>query len=337
MLEKLKNSLKIGSSSKSFMLPRIMLAPLSGVSSLPFRKLNREAGCKFAFLEMISARSLSYSSRRTLEMLSTEKSDQPLGVQLLGDDSYDILKALEKLRDFPYGILDLNAACPRRKITSNGKGAALLKSPKKLQKLLSNMVKEANLPVTVKLRLGWDSAKNIVNIAKYAQDAGIAGVCLHGRTREQGYRDSIDYLSIEKVKKALSIPVIASGDIFSASKAKEMFDQTNCDAIIVARGALGNPWIFKEIEEFLTKGKVVARPTIKEVAKMMKKHLDLSIGFYGERIGTVEFRKFYIWYTRGFLKTKTLRTSTHQAKSRLEMFKLIKDFSAIAKSPISLA
>ena len=321
----------------NFSLPKVMLSPLSGISSLPFRRLNRRAGCKFAFIEMISARSLSYSSRRTLEMLSTEDSDRSLGVQLLGNDSYYILKALEKLRDFPCDILDFNAACPRKKITSQGKGAALLKSPKKLQKLLLDIVKEARLPVTVKLRLGWDSAKNIVNIAKSVQDVGIAGICLHGRTRMQGYRDPIDYLSIKKVKKALTIPVIASGDIFSANKAKEMFDQTNCDAIMVARGALGNPWIFKEIDQFLTKGRIIARPTIKEVAKMMKQHLDLSIDFYGERIGTVEFRKFYIWYTRGFIKTKLLRTGTHKASNKSQMLELINEFVTIARPPINLA
>jgi len=313
-----------------FILPRIILAPLSGISSLPFRKLNREAGCKFAYLEMISARSLSYLSRRTLEMMTTEKTDRPLGVQLLGSDPDYIAKALEKLKDFPHDLLDFNAACPRKKITSHGKGAALLKEPKKLQKLLAGMVREASCPVTVKLRLGWDNAKKAIDIAKAAEDTGVYAVCLHGRTRMQGYRSPVDYLSIRKVKAALKVPVIASGDIWSAKAAKDMFDQTNCDAVMVARGALGNPWIFREIDQFLTSGKILPRPNLKQVAKMMKRHLALSVDYYGERIGTVGFRKFYIWYTRGFIKAKPLRRSTHQASNKLEMLKLIEEFKTTA-------
>lgn len=319
-------------STPNFILPKVILAPLSGISSLPFRKLNRKAGCKFAYLEMISARSLSYLSRRTVEMMVTDKTDQPLGVQLLASDPYYLAKALERLEGFAYDVLDFNAACPRKKVTSHGKGAALLKEPKKLQGLLAVMVKQAKLPVTVKLRLGWDSAKSSVDIAKRAQDSGVSAVCLHGRTRQQGYRSPVDYLSIKKVKAALRIPLIASGDIWSARRAKQMFDETNCDAVMVARGALGNPWIFREINQFLTKRRVIPRPSLKEVTKMMKQHLKLSIDFYGERVGTVQFRKFYIWYTRGFSQAKLLRRNTHQASSKIQMLKLIEQFKATAVS-----
>ena len=307
-------------------LPKVILAPLSGISSLPFRRLNREAGCKFAHLEMINAGSLSYLSRRTVEMMTTDSNDRPLGVQLLGSNPYFLAQALEKLKGFPYDLLDFNAACPRKKVTSQGKGAALLKEHKKLEKLLTGIVREANCPVTVKLRLGWDNAKKAVDIAKGLEAAGAYAVCLHGRTRMQGYRSPVDYLSIRKVKAALKIPVIASGDIWSAKAAKDMFDQTNCDAVLVARGALGNPWIFREIDEFLINGKILPRPSTRQVAKMMKRHLDLSVDYYGERIGTVRFRKFYIWYTRGFIKAKPLRRSTHQASNKLQMLKLIDEF-----------
>ncbi len=307
--------------------PRVILAPLSGVSSLPFRTLNRNAGCKFAFLEMLDARSLSHTSKKTLQMMLTNKDDRPLGIQLVGKDTYYISKALEQLEEYSYDILDFNAACPRKKITGHGKGAALLKCPKELQKLLAVIVKEATVPVTAKLRLGWDNEKNVVDIAKYVQDAGVKAVCVHGRTRAQGYRSPVNYSAIKKVKAALSIPVIGSGDIWSAQMAKKMFDETGCDAITIARGALGNPWIFNEIDKFFATGKIVSKPTIQEVARMMERHLDLCLDFYGEKTGTMQFRKFYIWYTRGFSKTKPLRNNVSYARNKTEMISLIEKFS----------
>ena len=306
--------------------PRVILAPLSGISSLSFRKLNRESGCKFAFLEMVCARSLSYSNKKTLQLLSTDSTDRPLGLQLLGNDSCYISKALEKLKDYKYDILDFNAACPYRKVTSHGKGAALLNQPKKLQKLLTGMVKEVKVPVTVKVRLGWDNAKNAVNIAKHVQDAGVAAVCVHGRTRMQWHRGPVDYSAIRKVKAALKIPVVGSGDILSGLLAKKMFDETGCDAITVARGALGNPWIFNEIEEYLAAGRILPRPTILEIAQTMKRHLDLCLDFYSQKYGVMQFRKFYIWYTRGFSDSKLLRISACRASSAVQMRNLIDKF-----------
>jgi nifR3 family TIM-barrel protein len=307
---------------------RIILAPLSGISSLPFRKINREAGCKFAFLEMICARSYSYDSKKTLKMMATDDSDRPLGVQLLGNDTYYLVKALEKLKDYKYDVLDFNAACPYKKITRQGQGAGLLKDPKKLKTLLTVMVKETALPVTVKLRLGWQDTKSAVDIAKYAQDSGISAVCVHGRTAKQNYSGEVDYTAIRKIKKALSIRVIASGNIWSAALAKKMLEETGCDAIMVARGALGNPWIFNEIEEFLATGKAFARPQASEVAEVMKRHFELCLGFYGEKTGIVNFRKFYIWYSRGFAKTKSLRVSVGRASTKTQMLTLIDDFIA---------
>ncbi|MFC1479964.1 tRNA dihydrouridine synthase DusB [Candidatus Omnitrophota bacterium] len=308
------------------LFPRVILAPLAGISSLPFRTLNRNAGCKFAFLEMLNARSLSCTSKKTLRMMLTDRHDRPLGVQLLGKDTYYISKALEKLKDYPYDVLDFNAACPQKKITSHGRGAALLKCPKELQKLLAAIVKQVTVPVTTKLRIGWDNGKNAVDIAKYVQDAGVKAVCVHGRTKAQGYRSPVNYSAIKKVKAALSIPVIGSGDIWSGQMAKKMFDETGCDGVAIARGAFGNPWIFNEIDKFLDTGKIAARPTIKEVSQTMKQHLDLYLDFYGERVGVIQFRKFYIWYTRGFSKTKPLRGNVSHTRSGPEMTSLIEKF-----------
>ena len=260
----------------------------------------------------------------------TDSHDRPLGVQLLGRDPDYLSKALDKLADYPYDILDFNAACPQKKVTRSGKGAALLKCPKELQRLLAGIVKRANVPVTAKLRLGWDDDKSAVTIAKHVEDAGVSAVFVHGRTKAQGNGGPVNYSAIGEIKAALKIPVVGSGDIWSGQMAKKMFDETGCDAITVARGALGNPWIFKEIEEFLATGKIMPRPTVNEIAQTMKRHLDLCVGFYGEEKGAMEFRKFYVWYTRGFSKTKPLRANVFSAGNKLEMISLIDNFVTTA-------
>jgi tRNA-dihydrouridine synthase B len=312
---------------KDFKFPRVMLAPLSGISSLPFRTLNREFGCKFAYLEMISARSLSYSSKRTMQMLLSNTSDKPLGVQLLGENMKYILKSLEKIKDYDYQILDFNAACPRKKVTSHGKGAALLLDAKKLKALLSGIIKEVTVPVTVKMRIGYSDDRLAEDLAKHIEDAGVSGICVHGRTRDQGYRGVVDYSAIKKIKKSVSVPIIGSGDIWNPELAKKMFDETNCDAVLVARGALGNPWIFRGIDEFLSTGKILPLPNIEEIVQVMKHHLGMCIDFYGERVGVMKFRKFYIWYTKGFTRVKPLRHAVAYVHTNLEMIELIDKFS----------
>ncbi|MFH1503938.1 MAG: tRNA dihydrouridine synthase DusB [Candidatus Omnitrophota bacterium] len=303
----------------------IILSPLAGISSYPYRIINRKMGFEFACTEMISARALSYSGRKTMEMLGTAPDDRPLGVQLLGKDPYYLLKSLDKLKDYPFDILNFNAACPRKKITNNGKGAYLLKEPKKLNSLLKIIVKNTSKPLILKMRLGWDSSKQAVEIALGAQDAGVSAICVHGRTRMQGYREGIDYPAIANLKKKLKITIIGSGDILTPQLAKKMFDQTGVDAITVARGALGNPWIFKEISEFLKNGKIAAKPRAKEIKNIIVEHFDLCLKFYGERNGIKNFRKLCIWYTRGFTQAKDLRNKITKVKEKAEMLSLIKD------------
>ena len=302
----------------------LILAPMAGVTDLPFRMLCRRFGAEMAFVEMINCRSVSHKSRKTRHMLSTTVEDQPLGVQILGCEEKYILKALEVLRAYKFDILDFNAACPAKKVARRGEGAALLKEPKKLSKILKLVVKNSKIPVTVKMRLGWDrDSVNAAEIALYAQDAGVSGLFIHGRTKAQGYGGSVDYKAIAKVKKALEIPVIASGDVFSAQLAKKMIDETNCDGLVVARGSFGNPWIFKEIKHFLKTGKVLAKPARAEIIKVMLEHLGASIAFYEERNGVILFRKFFSWYTRGIRNIRPLREKSSRAKTREEMIGLI--------------
>lgn len=300
---------------------------MSGITSYPYRMLCRKFGCGLAYLEMINARSLCYKNSKTRKMLYTTSKDKPLGVQLLGSDEQFIIPAMEKLQNYEFDTLDFNAACPQKKITSRGEGASLLKTPKKLQNLLKIIVKNSPVPVTVKIRLGWDNPLEGKDIALYAQDAGIKTIYVHGRTKIQGYSGKVHYDQIQKIKKAVSIPVIASGNILNAALAKKMFDETGCDAILVARGGLGNPWIFKEISEFLNHGRLISPPEIKEITQTMKTHLNLYIDFFGEKPGIIEFRKFFIWYSRGIYKAKPLRAAIMKSGTKETTISLIKKLS----------
>ena len=303
---------------------KLILAPMAGISDLPFRLLNRKFGAELAFVEMINARSIGHKSRRTRSMLETTKEDRPLGVQLLGCEHNYIERALTVLKGYKFDLLDFNAACPAKKVVRRGEGAALLKDPKELQKILKLLVKNSKTPVTVKIRIGWD--KNSVNskeVALYAQDAGVDAVFIHGRTKAQEYSGKVDYDIIHKVKKALSIPVIASGDIFSVELIKKMFDETGCDGVVLARGSLGNPWLFKEAKAYLEKKKLILRPSIDDIVKVMLEHLVSCINFFGERVGVMKFRKFFIWYTKGFRHIRPLRESASRAKSKADMIRII--------------
>ena len=302
----------------------LILAPMAGITDYPFRMLNRKFGAELAFVEMINVRALGYNSRKTKEMLFTGKDDRPLGIQILGCEEKFILRAADILKSYSFDIVDFNAACPAKKVVRRGEGASLLKEPKKLKRILKLVVKSFSAPVSVKIRTGWDSASlNPLEVARCAEDAGVKAVFIHGRTREQFYSGKVDYNAISKVKKALAIPVIASGDILSAELAKKMFDQTGCDGILIARGALGNPWIFQEIEMFLGKGRMPPRPENKQIIEMMATHLKAYVDFYGERNGVIIFRKFFSWYSKGFRRVRPLREKSSRAKTKAEMQSII--------------
>ncbi|MCU0651035.1 MAG: tRNA dihydrouridine synthase DusB [Candidatus Omnitrophica bacterium] len=306
---------------------RWILAPMASISDLPFRQLNRSFGCECAFVEMINARCLGHKSVKTKQMLSSDSSDRPLGVQLLGCEPEFIERGMDIMTKYKFDILDFNAACPERKVTRRGEGASLLKDPPKLQKLVKIVIKMSPVPVTVKIRTGWDERSiNAPEVAMRLEDAGVKAVFIHGRTKQQGYTGSADYKTISDVKKSVSIPVIASGDIFTARLAKKMFDETGCDAVLVARGALGNPWIFKELEEYFSDGTISRRPGVAQISDVMQEHLQLCIGFHGERVGVVTFRKFFIWYTWGHHSVRHLRQHATSAKTALQMQAVIEEF-----------
>lgn len=301
---------------------------MAGISDLPFRTLNRRFGCEFAFVEMINARSLGYGGRKTRQMLSGGPDDKPLGIQLLASEDKWLIRALDIIKEYDFSLLDFNAACPARKVTRRGEGAALLKEPRKLYSLLKLAVSGSSRPVSVKIRTGWDRASvNCADAARYAEDAGVCAVFIHGRTKEQGYSGSVDYGAIAKVKRAVSVPVVASGDVLSAELAVKMFAETGCDGILVARGALGNPWIFRRITSRLSGGQEETKPSIEEIRAVMKEHFDACAGFYGEKNGVVIFRKFFSWYTRGMRHIRPLREKACRVRSKEEMYSLLSSCS----------
>ena len=303
----------------------LVLAPMAGISDLPYRMINRSFGCGLAFTEMISATALAYKSANTLRMLSTHPDDRPLGVQIMGREPELIKRALDNISGLAFDMIDFNAACPVRKVASKGRGAGLLQEPLVLQKLLKLIVGYTDLPVTVKIRSGWDETSiNAVDTAVRAQDAGVKGLVIHGRTRKQMYCGEVDYDIIRKVKETLSIPVIASGDALTPALIKKMFDETGCDGVAVARGALGNPWIFRQTTGHLTSGAVPSGPGIDEIAQAMKQHLNLIVEFLGERVGIIHFRKFFAWYIRG-MSVKEMKARAFVACTQEEMLRLIEE------------
>ena len=303
-----------------------ILAPLAGISDLPFRLVNRSFGCELAFVEMISARALVYKSKKTEAMLSTVSCDKPLGIQLLGSDPGIMKAALEIIGKYNFDVININAACPVGKVTARGEGAGLLREPHKLQELLKAAATVTTAPVTIKIRTGWDEASiNARDVALRARDAGIQGLFIHGRTKVQGYSGRVDYRIIGEVKDAIDIPVIASGDILSPELAKKMFDETGCDGIVMARGALGNPWIFKETAAFLDTGAVTQHPALHEVCSTMLTHLRLCADYYGDRVGTIIFRKFFAWYTRGLSETRLLKEKAFRAETAEQMTAIIEN------------
>ncbi|MFH0877391.1 MAG: tRNA dihydrouridine synthase DusB [Candidatus Omnitrophota bacterium] len=302
----------------------VLLAPLAGISDSSFRLICRQFGAGFTFVEMINARALSFKNKKTKKMLNCDPLDKPIGIQLLSAELPYVLKALEVLERFDFDLLDFNAACPVKKVCRRGEGAALAKDPEKFEQLLQEIVRRWSKPVTVKIRSGWDSSNlNALDMARRAEQAGCQAVFIHGRHRNQFYKGTVDYAIIAAAKKSVRIPVIASGDIFSATSAKTMFDETGCDGILVARGALGNPWIFPEIKAGLKNSSLPPPPCVNDIKETLRKHLDLSIAEHGENNAIKIMRKYVGWYFKGHPFVRPLRQKATGVKTKNEFLVLI--------------
>ena len=314
-------SLQIGSVT----LPNnLILAPMAGVTDLPFRLLCKEQGAGLLCMEMVSAKAILYKNRNTQTLLTIDPRENPVSLQLFGSDPDIIAEIAHQIEDRPFDILDLNMGCPVPKIVNNGEGSALMKNPKLAGEIIEKTVKAIKKPVTVKIRKGFDDDHiNAVEMAKIAEASGAAAVAVHGRTREQFYSGKADWDIIRQVKEAVKIPVIGNGDVFTPQDAKRLVEETGCDGIMVARGAKGNPWIFKQITHYLETGELLPRPSVEELKAMILRHGQMMLEFKGELAGMREMRKHVAWYTAGYPNSAALRNDINAVATFEELTELI--------------
>lgn len=298
----------------------IILAPMAGVTDLPFRLLCREQGAGLLCMEMVSAKAIMYRNKNTESLMEIHPDEKPVSLQLFGSDPDIISEMAKQIEERDFAILDINMGCPVPKVVNNHEGSALMKNPALVEQIVSKTVKAISKPVTVKIRKGFDEEHvNAVEIAKAAEAAGASAVAVHGRTREQYYAGKADWDIIAQVKQAVSIPVIGNGDITGAESAKAMLEQTGCDGIMIGRAARGNPWIFREISTFLETGVNATPPTKREVRDVILRHAALQLEVKGEYIGIREMRKHLSWYTAGYPNSSRLRAKINEMETLKEL------------------
>ena len=295
---------------------RVILGPMAGVTDLPFRLLCRDQGCGMAVTEMVSAKAILYHNKNTNELLAVDSQEGPVSVQLFGSDPEIMAEIAVRLEEGPYASIDVNMGCPVPKIVNNGEGSSLMRNPKLAEKILSAMVRAVKKPVTVKFRKGFnEDCVNAVEFAKMAESCGVSMVAVHGRTREQYYSGKADWNIIRQVKAAVKIPVIGNGDIFTPEDAGRMIEETGCDGVMVARGAKGNPWIFKRINRYLETGEVMPNPGMEEIRDMILRHGKMLAEYKGELTAMREMRGHMAWYTKGMPGSAALRNAINQVET----------------------
>ncbi len=305
---------------------RLMLAPMAGVTDMPFRLLCRELGCGMACTEMVSAKAILYNNRNTWELLRTGKEEHPVAVQLFGSDPEIVGSMARRIEEGPFDIIDFNMGCPVPKVVNNGEGSALMKDPELAKRLLHALVSRVKKPVTVKFRKGFDDRHvNAVEIAKIAEDCGVAAVAVHGRTREQYYSGRADWEIIRRVKEAVKIPVIGNGDIFTPQDAKRMLEETGCDGLMLARGARGNPWLFERINRYLDTGELMPAPDVQTVSEMILRHARMQVELKGEAVGMKEMRKHIAWYTAGLRHSAAIRRESNLVETYEQLKNLLEE------------
>ena len=306
---------------------KLVLAPMAGVTDLPFRKLCRSLGAGMAVSEMVSSNSLLWGSDKTKRRASHEGETDPKSVQIMGTEPAMMAEAAQYNVDTGAQIIDINMGCPAKKVCNVLAGSALLRDEKLVGEILSAVVEAVDIPVTLKIRTGWDhQSRNAVNIARIAEDAGIQSLAIHGRTRADQYRGDAEYDTIADVKSRIAIPVIANGDIKTPEKAKFVLDYTKADAVMIGRAAQGRPWIFREIEHFLNTGKHLPEPTVTEIRDIMLGHLDNLYAFYGEFTGVRVARKHISWYSKGQSHGAAFRQAVCRVNTIDEQLNMTHDF-----------
>lgn len=305
----------------------VFLSPMAGVTDLPFRTICKEKGCGMLYTEMINSKALCYDDENTKKMLNMEKDEHPVAVQIFGSDPEFMGKAASIMNQYPNEILDINMGCPAPKVVKNGDGSALMRNPKLAADVLSAVVKNSEKPVTLKIRKGWDdNCINAVEIAKIAEECGISAIAIHGRTREQYYSGKADWDIISEIKQSINIPVIGNGDVFEVQDAANMLEKTKCDAIMIGRGAQGNPWIFKRINHYMKTGEILPEPTLEEKITTAIKHINLSVAEHGEYVAVREMRKHIGWYLKGLKNSAKYRDQINKITDYKEVIAMLEEY-----------
>lgn len=305
----------------------VISAPMAGVTDKTFRILAKEAGCGLIFTEMISDKALTYQHCRTREMINIEGEKRPIAVQIFGSEPDIMAKAAKIVEENGADLIDINMGCPAPKIVKNGEGSALLKNLDLAQRIISSVVNAVNLPVTVKMRKGWDDETTIApQLAKIAEANGASCITVHGRTRTQFYSGTADWDVIKEVRETVNIPVIGNGDIWTPQDAKRMMDYTGCHGVMIGRGSLGNPWLFKRSIELLINNVEIPEPTPEVKIQMALRHFDILVGFKGEKVGVREMRKHGAWYIKGLKDAARVREDLNRAESIESIKEILNNF-----------
>lgn len=307
----------------------VVLAPMAGISNTSYRTIIKEMGAGLIYAEMVSDKAIMFDNDRTIELLKMRESERPIAQQIFGSDEDSFVIAAKKIVELMHpDILDINMGCPVPKIALKSQaGASLLKDPDKIEKIVRSVVNAVDIPVTVKIRSGWDSNTiNCVEVAKRIENAGASAITLHARTRAQGYSGSADWSLIKKVKEAVNIPVIGNGDIKTCYDAKKMLEETGCDAVMIGRGVLGNPWLIKECVDYLEDGTLPQRVSAKEKMQMLKRHFELLCKDKGEELALLEIRTHALWYIKGLPGSASIKNQICQTKNSTELFNILNNY-----------
>ncbi len=315
----------------------IVLAPMAGVCNSAFRKIIKEMGCGLIYAEMVSDKGMIYNSQKTKDMLYFEECERPIAQQIFGSDKSTFASAAKMVEDIMHpDIIDINMGCPVPKVAIKSQaGSALLKDPEKIRDIVSSVVKTVKVPVTVKIRSGWDTNSiNAVEVAKICEESGASAITVHGRTRSQGYSGNVDLDIIKKVKENVNIPVIGNGDITSLESAKKMIEYTGCDAIMIGRGVLGNPWLIKELVTYFDTGKIIEKPSYEDKINMCFHHLEYLLKIKPEKTAVLEMRSFVAWYIKGLPNAQSVKNEVFKAKTSDELKKILNNYLKVLKNSI---
>lgn len=308
---------------------QVVLAPMAGISNTAYRQIIKEMGAGLIYAEMVSDKAICYGSSKTFDLLKMNESERPIAQQIFGSDVNSFVEAAKKIEAvMKPDIIDINMGCPVPKVAiKNQAGSALLKNPEKIKEIVAAVVKSVSVPVTVKIRSGWDENNiNAVTVAKNIEEAGASAITIHARTRSQGYSGIANWDIIKEVKECVSIPVIGNGDILSCYDAKRMLEETSCDAVMIGRGVLGNPWLIKECVEYLENGKLPEKVTAKEKIEMLKRHYKLLLESTNEKQAILEIRMHALWYIKGLPNSAVIKNKICQTKSSKEIFSVLDDY-----------